>query len=105
MRSFPAVGVGGRFGVVAELGLVLKIFVLQRDRQLGADKLALACYGDGLAQGVRQTFQTGSSAGVEQVAVHGLRQGQLALDAVQAGCQNQPDDQIRVCLLYTSRCV
>ena len=81
---------------MAELGLVLKILVLQRNGQLGADKLALACYGDGLAQGVRQTFQTGSSAGVEQVAVHGLRQGQLALDAVQAGCQNQPDDQIWV---------
>ena len=39
-----------------------------------------------------QAFQTGGSAGVEKVAVDGLGQGQLALDAVETGGQNQPDE-------------
>ena len=81
---------------MAELGLVLKILVLQRNGQLGADKFALGRHGDGLPQGAGQAFQTCGGAGVEKVAVDGLGQRQLALDAVKPRGQDQPDDKIRV---------
>ena len=82
MRSFPALGVGGTLGVVAELGLVLKVLVHQGNGQLTADKLALPGHGDGLAQGAGQAVQTRRGAGMEQVAVHGLGQGQAVFDAL-----------------------
>ena len=81
---------------MAELGLVLKVLVHQGNGQLAADKLALPGHGDGLAQGAGQAVQTRRGAGMEQVAVHGLGQGQAVLDAVETGGQDQADDQIRV---------
>lgn len=48
MGAFPNGGVGGVLVAVAKLGLVLKIFVLQGQRQLGGDKVALGRHGDGL---------------------------------------------------------
>ena len=67
MRSFPALGVGGTLGVVAELGLVLKVLVHQGNGQLAADKLALPGHGDGLAQGTGQAVQTRRGAGMGQL--------------------------------------
>ena len=96
MGAFPNGGVGGVLVAVAKLGLVLKIFVLQGQRQLGGDKVALGRHGDGLPQTVGQALQTNGCAGVEQVAVHRLRQGQLVRNAVQAGGQNQPYNEIGV---------
>ena len=92
----PRGGVGGSFKVVAKLALVGKILALQRGGQLAADKIALRGYGDRFAQGAGQVFQPLRCAGAEQVAVYGVGQGQVAVNAVQPSCQNQPDDQIRV---------
>ena len=70
-------GSGGTFVTMAQLGLVFKVFVHQRHRQLFGDKVTLCGNGDGFAQTFGQAFQPFGGALVEQIAVD--RSGQRHL--------------------------
>ena len=81
---------------MAQLGLVFKVFVHQRHRQLFGDKVTLCGNGDGFAQTFGQAFQPFGGALVEQIAVDRSGQRHLFFNAVEPGGQNQANDQIWV---------